>query len=51
MRYYIIHKGEIFTTNWFDRENFYVLGMTVIDTRKNKYYMGGNWIKIDEDSL
>lgn len=51
MRYYIIHKGEIFTTNWYDKENNYVFGMTVIDTETNKYYMGGNWINIIEDSL
>ncbi len=51
MRYYIQHKGTVFTTHWFDIENNYEPGMIVIDTLKGLYYMGGEWIEVIEDSL
>ena len=51
MRYYIHYKGSVFTTNWFDVENHFQLGMIVIDTFKRLYYVGGMWIEIEEDHL
>ena len=44
MRYYIIHRGKIYTTDRLE----YILGMTVVDTETGKYYMGGNWITVNQ---
>ena len=51
MRYLIIHKGKVFYTSWFDVENFFAPGMIVIDLAIDRYFVGGGWIEIEEDSL
>jgi len=52
MNYTIIHKGEVFYTNWFDAENNHVDGMVVINNYTHKFTVdGATWNEIQEDNL
>ncbi len=53
MRYIVIPKeGEPFTTEWFDAENNFIEGSTVIDTERYQYMNDGNtWKSLNFDHL
>ena len=52
MKYLIIFEGEVFYTKWFDAENNFVNGMTVIDLEMHIYTMNGEkWFDIQQDHL
>lgn len=52
MKYIIIHEGRAFLTNYFDKENLYVDGMFVINTKDRTYTNDGTiWHELEEDSL
>lgn len=53
MNYLVIPKtGPAFYTNWYDYENNYVEGMTIIDLYAHKISNDGKkWEAIEEDSL
>lgn len=52
MQYLIIYAGKAYYTKWFEAENHFVEGMTVIDLVDDKYTTDGkNWIDIEFDHL
>lgn len=53
MRYIVFFAGQSpFYTQWFDAENLFVIGMTVIDTETQRYTIDGtNWIEMQIDHL
>ena len=52
MNYLILHNGEAFYTNWYDKDNNYVSGMVVFNLLADTFTIDGeNWLEIQEDSL
>lgn len=52
MNYLILHEGNAFYTNYYDKENNYVEGMIVFNLLSHTYTLDGDlWRDIDEDSL
>lgn len=52
MTYLILFEDKVFATNWFDAENNFVNGMTVINIAAGKYTMNGTtWFDIEQDHL
>lgn len=52
-RYLIINPdSNVFSTNWFDAENHYEFGSTVINLATGLYTINGkDWYEVEEDHL
>jgi len=52
MTYLVFFEGKVFYTNWFDVDNLYVQGMTVVNRINHTYTTDGKtWLEIEEDHL
>lgn len=52
MNYLILHNGQAFYTNWYDKENNYADEMVVFNLLSHTFTTDGeNWQIIEEDSL
>ena len=52
MNYLIMYKGQVWYTNWYDKENNYMDSMTIVNLLSDKYTTDGeNWEDVEEDSL
>lgn len=48
----VMPDGEVFSTNWFDSENHFVDGSTVIQLSTGKFTRDGEkWEEVEEDHL
>lgn len=51
-QFLIITPQNIFTTNYFDYENNYEVGMVIVNLYKATYTRNGkDWFRLPEDSL
>lgn len=52
MEYLIMYNGQVWYTNWYDKENNYMDSMIVVNLYTGFYTTNGeDWEEVEEDSL